>query len=336
MSLPYGRAQLQLSTSVKGPFISSIKAQPDGVDSRFQCLVCSSRPDFAQSTSFKRHLRQHHCKVEGGSFVCLYGTNGVCASLPLEGVNATDYVQHVLRQHLQTRVPSFTGTASMTEQGSFAGAGHQSEEKWSIYSAVQNLPSALNDPKKGMTRDFFTRTWGETFTEVRSIPPHVALPQSPLTTHTPTSITNHKHPALTAPTPATNRTHTHHSAPTATTSSTHRRYKPQASVTNRTHPPLTATARPAAHCSAAGPCAGSDGSWTRKKRHSSVIYGHSSCPPPSPGAAAAATQVLLMYYLPSTVSSVHCSSILEKGNLCFILEYVAARYVTFSVQLNVS
>ncbi|KAF2351243.1 hypothetical protein FHG87_018000 [Trinorchestia longiramus] len=209
MSLPYGRAQLQLSTSVKGPLISSIKAQPDGVDSRFQCLVCSSRPDFAQSTSFKRHLRQHHCKVEGGSFVCLYGTNGVCASLPLEGVNATDYVQHVLRQHLQTRVPSFTGAASMTEQGSFAGAGHQSEEKWSIYSAVQNLPSALNDPKKGMTplsaqaasiaqeerhrhgvlpnlcygvcvsvmRDFFTRTWGETFTEVRSIPPHVALPQ---------------------------------------------------------------------------------------------------------------------------------------------------------------
>lgn len=26
-------------------------------------------------------------------------------------------------------------------------------------------------------RDFFTKTWGESFVEVREIPPHVALPQ---------------------------------------------------------------------------------------------------------------------------------------------------------------
>ena len=48
----------------------------------------------------RRHLRESHCSQEGGSYVCKYGYNGVCSSLPVEGVNDEDYEQHVVKQHL--------------------------------------------------------------------------------------------------------------------------------------------------------------------------------------------------------------------------------------------
>ena len=46
-----------------------------------------------------RHMRQTHCTQEGGSFVCHYGYNGVCSSLPLEGVSDRDYEDHVVKNH---------------------------------------------------------------------------------------------------------------------------------------------------------------------------------------------------------------------------------------------
>ncbi len=42
-------------------------------------------------------------------------------------------------------------------------------EKWTVFSASQNLPAALNDPTNRET-DLFTRTWGDYFV------PHAALP----------------------------------------------------------------------------------------------------------------------------------------------------------------
>ena len=44
-------------------------------------------------------LRQNHCTKEGGSYVCRYGTNNICPSLPLEGVNEMDYENHITRDH---------------------------------------------------------------------------------------------------------------------------------------------------------------------------------------------------------------------------------------------
>lgn len=49
-----------------------------------------------------RHIRECHCTKEGGSFVCRYGYNGVCSSLPLEGVSDKDYEDHVLKHHAFT------------------------------------------------------------------------------------------------------------------------------------------------------------------------------------------------------------------------------------------
>ncbi|KAK4307536.1 hypothetical protein Pmani_020683 [Petrolisthes manimaculis] len=135
-----------------------------------QCLYCQAR-SFKSPTDFIKHLREQHCSKEGGSFVCRYGYNGVCSSLPLEGVSDQDYEDHVLKHHAFTMFSKAgSGVVSKTQ-------GNEREKKWGVFSSTQNIPSVLNDPRKGMKRDFFTKTWGETFVEVRDIPPHVALPQ---------------------------------------------------------------------------------------------------------------------------------------------------------------
>lgn len=137
-----------------------------------QCLYCSGQ-SFKLPNDFIKHIRECHCAKEGGSFVCRYGYNGVCSSLPLEGVSDQDYEDHVLKHH------AFTMHSKAGSPGVIAKSqpGRQVEEKWGVFSSTQNVAAVLNDPRKGMKRDFFTKTWGEGFVEVRDIPPHVTLPQ---------------------------------------------------------------------------------------------------------------------------------------------------------------
>ncbi|XP_075224349.1 VPS54 subunit of GARP complex scat isoform X2 [Lycorma delicatula] len=124
------------------------------------------------------HLRQKHCTQEGGSFVCRYGDNKVCCTLPVEGVSDADYEQHVYKHH------AFSGpnnkarkvsSASMASNHSRAQSSDGSE-KWTIFSASQNLPAVLNDPTKGKQKDFFTKMWGDSFVEVTNIPGPSYLP----------------------------------------------------------------------------------------------------------------------------------------------------------------
>ena len=61
------------------------------------CRLCALT--FKSPMEFSLHLREYHCTKEGGSFVCRYGLNGVCTTLPLEGVNDTDYDSHVAKEH---------------------------------------------------------------------------------------------------------------------------------------------------------------------------------------------------------------------------------------------
>jgi len=68
-----------------------------------RCALCwpsDSAGPFISPQDFCRHLRDYHCTREGGSFVCLYGMNGVCPSLPVEGVSDRDYEDHVVRDHV--------------------------------------------------------------------------------------------------------------------------------------------------------------------------------------------------------------------------------------------
>ncbi|XP_055680645.1 vacuolar protein sorting-associated protein 54 [Lutzomyia longipalpis] len=119
---------------------------PNMGDVKYECQTCTfcSR-DFKSSSEFIQHLRDVHCTREGGSFVCRYGSNGVCASLPLDGVSDRDYESHVNRYHVNqvTRNP----------------------EQWTVFSAAQNLPAVLNDPNRSKQTTFFTRTWGDSFVD---------------------------------------------------------------------------------------------------------------------------------------------------------------------------
>lgn len=63
------------------------------------CAICSDKIFFRTPREFSSHLRQLHCTKEGGSFVCHYGKNGVCPSLPVEGVSDKDYEDHVRKNH---------------------------------------------------------------------------------------------------------------------------------------------------------------------------------------------------------------------------------------------
>ena len=47
--------------------------------------------------------------------------------------------------------------------------------EWTIFSATQNLPAALNDPSH-RDNDLFTRTWGDGFVAHAPIPPSSSLP----------------------------------------------------------------------------------------------------------------------------------------------------------------
>ncbi|KAH8368906.1 hypothetical protein KR200_001420 [Drosophila serrata] len=127
-----------------------------GAPSWQSCYYCT-REHFKTVSDFVNHLRTRHCTREGGSFVCRYGFNGVCASLPLDGVSDRDYDAHVAKYHVnqQTR---------------------EMPPEWGVYSAAQNLPAVLNDPSRGKQSNLFTKKWGEHFVDRSHVPASSRLP----------------------------------------------------------------------------------------------------------------------------------------------------------------
>lgn len=101
-------------------------------------------------------MRERHCSIEGGSFSCQYGENKVCSSLPLDGVSDHDYEVHVQKYHVSQ-------------------LSNEQHQKWSVFSAAQNLSAVLNDPNRGKQTNFLTKKWGDSFTEKSAIPttPHL-------------------------------------------------------------------------------------------------------------------------------------------------------------------
>ncbi|XP_046388598.1 vacuolar protein sorting-associated protein 54 isoform X3 [Ischnura elegans] len=151
-----------------------------------KCLYCANVV-IKDPQNFAKHLRDCHCTREGGSYVCNYGKNGVCYSLPLEGVCDKDYEDHILRHHISPN-QNFRPKSNLDEKKSklsnslMAGSSESPNvvndgAKWSIFSSTQNLPAVLNDPNRGKQKDFFTKIWGDGFVEKAEIPKHPYLPE---------------------------------------------------------------------------------------------------------------------------------------------------------------
>lgn len=156
----------------------------------------------------RRHLREKHSVVEGGSFVCRYGYNSVCNSLPVEGVSDSDYFHHVVKHHaLLPVIPRYergklpveelrgkkndgnlfllspgdsSETSGRKPSGSVGPAepALESDGRWTLFSAKQNLATVLNDPNRGKQKDCFTKHWGPDFVEKTpdQVPKHPRLP----------------------------------------------------------------------------------------------------------------------------------------------------------------
>lgn len=121
------------------------------------------------TSGFRRHLQDHHCSREGGSFVCRYGYNGVCSSLPLEGVSDKDYIAHATKHAMMQQ--------RQYQQGKSNGQMLDGIVAWTVYSSSQNLPAVLNDPNRGKQSNFLTKTWGDAFVEKVEIPKSPYLPE---------------------------------------------------------------------------------------------------------------------------------------------------------------
>ncbi|BES94082.1 Vacuolar protein [Nesidiocoris tenuis] len=137
------------------------------------CNFCD-RAEFQSMDKFVRHLRDQHCTQEGGSYVCRYGDNGVCWTLPVEGVSDSDYEKHVLRHHVTGGLP---GSRKLSTSSTGSDRVPFANHKWALNSTAQNLPAVLNDPTKAKRKDFFTKLWGEGFVEVTDVPDPPYLPR---------------------------------------------------------------------------------------------------------------------------------------------------------------
>ncbi|XP_033126648.1 vacuolar protein sorting-associated protein 54-like [Anneissia japonica] len=157
----------------------SIAHEPSNNSNRWKvCDICSIQ--WKSPSEFALHLREKHCTKEGGSFVCRYGTHGICPSLPLEGVSDKDYEFHVARDHIadydytSKLNPELAQQSRMTNQ---TPSIVSDQLKWTFHSSSVNLPAVLNDPRKSRREhDFFTKTWGEGFVEKTVIAPSPYLP----------------------------------------------------------------------------------------------------------------------------------------------------------------
>ncbi|XP_068729722.1 vacuolar protein sorting-associated protein 54-like [Montipora capricornis] len=149
------------------------------------CAICSDKIFFRTPREFSVHLRQVHCTKEGGSFVCRYGKNGVCPSLPVEGVSDKDYEAHVRKNHTKLEEAKSAESIKTSADDTLyvrprlPPISFPNASSFTVYSSTQNLPAILNDPRllKRQT-DFFTKTWGEDFVQ-QEVPPLTLLPKIP-------------------------------------------------------------------------------------------------------------------------------------------------------------
>lgn len=144
-----------------------------------KCCICSPNIAFKTPLDYLRHLREYHCTQEGGSFICKYGYNDVCTTLPGIGVSDEDYENHIVKHHaFQHHDVNIHSSRKNPQLGGREQPNVVLDRgRWTVYHSSQNLPAVLNDPSRGKQKDFFTKTWGDTFVEKTPIGRSPHLPE---------------------------------------------------------------------------------------------------------------------------------------------------------------
>lgn len=153
------------SSPVPSRFVSSVPWR--------QCILCEGET-FKSPREFSNHLLIQHCKKEGGSYICLYGTNSICQTLPLEGVSERDYESHVNRVHIS---PSMAAKSASLQKEPQSSSVSNSDTKPLLgsttqpLSASQHLPvQAESKPIKELTSILIKSSSSPVLTNMAKIP----------------------------------------------------------------------------------------------------------------------------------------------------------------------
>ncbi|RWS26749.1 vacuolar protein sorting-associated protein 54-like protein [Leptotrombidium deliense] len=110
------------------------------------CFVCEITSNnvfvFTTPNKFAQHLREYHSTKEGGSYVCKFGKNGICSSLPLEGVSDKDYESHIAKNHIFPKRSKQNSNGNTSESSISSHVSEEKSRKYRKRSRIFPLPSA--------------------------------------------------------------------------------------------------------------------------------------------------------------------------------------------------
>ncbi|XP_050549067.1 vacuolar protein sorting-associated protein 54-like isoform X1 [Daktulosphaira vitifoliae] len=133
-----------------------------------KCSLCHDT-NFTKLDQFERHLYDKHRTVsKNNSYYCKYGSNGVCNGHNSRSYSESEYKTHIVQDHAFHII-------SVLPYHKTSNCKKPSDE-WNFYSASQSLSTVLNDPKQPRSKDFFTKIWGDKFTDLNPVPPSQHLP----------------------------------------------------------------------------------------------------------------------------------------------------------------
>ncbi|XP_050424790.1 vacuolar protein sorting-associated protein 54 isoform X2 [Adelges cooleyi] len=133
-----------------------------------KCSFCQNAT-FEKLDQFERHLYEKHgTKVQSNQYSCEYGSNRTCNIWNSKSSSETEYKTHVVRDY------AFRSSTAIPYRKT--SDSKRPSDEWNFYSASQSLATVLNDPRRPRPKDFFTKIWGDKFSDLSPIPPPLHLP----------------------------------------------------------------------------------------------------------------------------------------------------------------
>ncbi|XP_025412202.1 vacuolar protein sorting-associated protein 54 isoform X2 [Sipha flava] len=133
-----------------------------------KCSICHNAT-FEKLDQFQQHLFEVHSRKKDSQYFCEYNSNGNCFMWNGKNSNESDYKKHIVHDHAFRSIPCLTTYRKTSDS-------KRPTNEWNFYSASQSLATVLNDPRRPRSKDFFTKIWGDKFTDTCPISPPQHLP----------------------------------------------------------------------------------------------------------------------------------------------------------------